>query len=225
MKENYYAQKLSAGRLKRVYDIATPRIEQYLNAEIEHILQKIKPMDSVIELGCGYGRILEKLADKAHKVVGIDISEDNIEFARKYLKKRDNIEVYKMDAVNLDFPDSTFDLVVIAQNGISAFKIEPVHLLKECLRITKKGGIILFSTYAAKFWEHRLEWFKIQSDEGLLGEIDWEQTKPGVIICKDGFKANSFSRDDFLQLAGEFDLEFELEEIDESSLFCELFVP
>lgn len=224
MEKNYYVQKLSAHRLKRVYDIAPPRVQRYLDAEIEYILQKIKPGDNVIELGCGYGRMMEKLAAKAGNVVGIDISEENIILAREYLRELQNTAVYQMSADELGFFDHTFDLVVVAQNGISAFKIEPARLLKECLRITKKGGLILFSTYSHKFWEYRLQWFRLQADEGLLGEIDWEQTKPGIIICKDGFKATTFSEDDFLQLAGEFQLEAKLTEINESSLFCELQV-
>ena len=61
----YYSQKLSAVRLKQVYDIAPPRVRQYLDAEVNHVLEKMHPGDLVIELGCGYGRILPKLAEKA----------------------------------------------------------------------------------------------------------------------------------------------------------------
>ena len=52
MKE-YYSEKLSANKLKRCYDIATPRIKQYLKAEIDFVLEQIHPSDKVIELGCG----------------------------------------------------------------------------------------------------------------------------------------------------------------------------
>ncbi len=52
---NYYNDKLSAERLVRVYDIAPPRIRKYLDAEIEHVVKKIRQSDIVLELGCGYG--------------------------------------------------------------------------------------------------------------------------------------------------------------------------
>ncbi|MGD2109726.1 MAG: hypothetical protein PVI86_10070, partial [Phycisphaerae bacterium] len=39
----YYAERLSAERLKRCYDIAPPRIQQYLDAEIRHVLGKVRP--------------------------------------------------------------------------------------------------------------------------------------------------------------------------------------
>lgn len=62
---NYYKDKLSALRLKKCYDIAPPRIQKYLKAEIDHVLQKITSKDVVLELGCGYGRLLSQIATKA----------------------------------------------------------------------------------------------------------------------------------------------------------------
>ena len=73
--DDYYPNKLFALKLKRAYEIGSPRIQQYLEAEVQYTLSHIKSTDTVLELGCGYGRVLEKLADKASKVVGIDIAE------------------------------------------------------------------------------------------------------------------------------------------------------
>jgi len=53
----HYAEKLSGERLQRCYEVASPRVSQYLEAEILHVLHKIRPGDRVIELGFGYGRI------------------------------------------------------------------------------------------------------------------------------------------------------------------------
>ena len=65
-----------------------------------------------------------------------------------------------MDAINLGFQDSIFDMVVCIQNGISAFHVDLRALIQETIRITKPGGKILFSTYSDKFWEQRLKWFQ-----------------------------------------------------------------
>ena len=34
----YYSEKLSAERLQKVYRVATPRVKQYLAAEIDYVL-------------------------------------------------------------------------------------------------------------------------------------------------------------------------------------------
>ncbi len=221
---NYYSENLSAERLKRAYEIASPRLNQYLEAEIEHILKNIKSTDTVLEIGCGYGRIMKRLLSKAKKAVGIDISSENIRFAKEYLKDYKNVELYQMDASHIDFGIQVFDVVIVAQNGISAFNIPPKILFKECLDITKKGGLVLFSTYSDKFWVERLKWFEMQAEEGLVGEIDYDKTKNGEIICKDKFKATTFTPDQFTILANNFNILPNIIEIDKSSLFCEVKV-
>ncbi len=46
----YYSKKLSAERLRRCYDIAPQRIRQYMKAEVEYVLSKIKKEDKVLDL-------------------------------------------------------------------------------------------------------------------------------------------------------------------------------
>ena len=135
------------------------------------------------------------------RLFGIDISQDNIELAKNLHEHIDNLEFYKMNAAALNFPADMFDVTICIQNGISAFKEDPYVLMTEALRVTKKGGIVLFSTYSDKIWQDRLDWFQIQADEKLLAEIDYEQTKDGTIVCKDGFKAITYSGSELLKLA------------------------
>ena len=87
---------------------------------------------------------------------------------------------------------------------------------------TKPSGKVLFSSYSDKFWEDRMEWFEIQSEHGLIGEIDYELSKEGIIICRDGFKATTFSADQFESLTSGIERESRIFEVDESSIFCEI---
>lgn len=221
----YYSDKLSAERLKRCYDIATPRVQQYLEAEVDHVIQKIHPGDMVLELGCGYGRVLARLAQKARWVIGIDTSLASLLLAKNMLVSILNCHVLNMDAVQLAFCDGIFDRVICIQNGIAAFDVNQKDLLRESIRVTKAGGIVLFSSYSDKFWKHRLEWFQLQADAGLLGKIDHEKTRNGSIVCKDGFKATIVRPHQFLSLTAEFDVDAQIVEVDESSLFCEIIIP
>jgi ubiquinone/menaquinone biosynthesis C-methylase UbiE len=218
----YYLHKLSAERLKRVYDVAPARVREYLDAEVNHVLEKIRPGDLVVELGCGYGRILPKLAEKAGWVIGIDTSAATLEFARKALDMIPNFSLYRMDAVKLGFRDRAFDCVVCIQNGISVFHVDQRTLMSESVRVARAGDIVLFSSYSDKFWKHRLEWFQLQSAAGLLGEIDCDKTMDGVIVCKDGFTATTVDAEDFRALTNNLVADVRIVEIDESSLFCEI---
>ncbi|HUU99208.1 MAG TPA: class I SAM-dependent methyltransferase [Phycisphaerae bacterium] len=221
---SYYAEQLAAERLRQCYDIAPPRVRQYLQAEIDHVADRIRPADVVLELGCGYGRVLEQLTDKAALVIGIDTSQPSLELAQELLGRVSNCRLVRMDAGALGFRDGVFDVVACIQNGISALKVDQRTLLAEAIRVTRPGGRVLFSSYAERFWEQRLEWFRLQADHGLLGEIDWQATGHGTIVCQDGFKATTISPDEFRSLTSSFNVRVQIEEVDESSLFCEIAV-
>jgi len=223
-KKGYYSEKLSAHRLRRCYEIASPRVQQYLRAEIEHVMKKNQPGDNVLEPGCGYGRVLESLCSKAHDVYGIDNSIYSLRLAKETLKDLSNCHLCLMDAAALGFRDDFFDVVLCIQNGISAFSVDPHDLISECVRVCRPGGTVMLSGYSAKFWPARLNWFNRQFQEGLLGEIDFDKTGNGVIVCKDGFKATTVSPDDFHSIVSQLGLKANIIEIDNSSVFCEITV-
>jgi 2-polyprenyl-6-hydroxyphenyl methylase/3-demethylubiquinone-9 3-methyltransferase len=218
----YYKEKLSGQRLKQCYDIAPPRVRRYLDAEVETVLQQIAVGDRVLELGCGTGRILPQLAAKAGLVVGIDNCRDSLLLAQKSLHQITNCFFGEMDATLMGFGHQVFDVVACIQNGISAFQVNPRLLIIEALRVTRTGGSVLFSTYSPRFWGPRLEWFELQAKAGLLGEIDWDRTGSGEIVCKDGFRATTLSEDQFLSLTKGLHADTHLQEVDNSSLFCHL---
>lgn len=219
---DYYKQKLASEKLLKVYQIAPPRVQQYLNVELDYVLKKIDSKNLVLDLGCGYGRIIPKLAQKAKFVVGIDTSYASLEMGKKILANISNYLLMEMNAIELAFADNSFDVTICIQNGISAFHVDQLELIRESIRVTKPGGTVLFSTYSEKFWDHRLHWFQLQSETDLLGEIDYEKTGNGIIVCKDGFKATTVSSEQFLEMIKAFDVQVKIVELDESSLFCEI---
>jgi len=222
--QGYYSQKLSAEQLRLCYENAPLRVKRYLEAEIEFVLDKLKPTDLALELGCGYGRVLKKLMAKTKTMVGIDTSYTSLRLAAKTICGTPSCHLFVMNAVKLGFSGRRFDVVVCIQNGIAVFNVDQRKLIKEALRVTRSGGKVLFSSYSEQFWKDRLEWFRIQSQHGLIGEIDDDATGDGVIVCKDGFKASTVSPDDFISLTSNFGIEPIITEVDGSSLFCEIRV-
>jgi 2-polyprenyl-6-hydroxyphenyl methylase/3-demethylubiquinone-9 3-methyltransferase len=221
---DYYSEKLSAERLRKCYEVAPPRVQQYLEMEILHVLDRIRPTDIALELGCGYGRVLSRLANKAHTTVGIDTSQGSLILARANLSAVRSCHLVNANAIQLAFPDDSFDAVVCIQNGISAFHVDHRTLLQEAVRVTRPRGVALFSSYSDRFWEDRIEWFRIQAAHGLVGEIDEAATGNGVIVCKDGFRGNTVRPNDFRAAAAGLPAECRVFEVDGSSVFCELRV-
>lgn len=221
---DYYSRKLASNNLKRCYDLAPARVKQYLQAEIDYVLQHINSSDTVIELGCGYGRVIKQIQSYSAILIGIDTSLESLELALDFTGHSSKCILIQTRAERLPLRNGSVDKVVCIQNGISAFNVNPLTLIKESIRVTRKGGCCLFSSYSDSFWEDRLEWFVLQSEEGLIGNIDWSKTSNGDIVCKDGFKASTFRAEDFVRLTDQLQLNAMTCEIDESSVFCEIRV-
>lgn len=136
-----YADKIQEKRLKSPYVL-----RRYLHEQTYLVsLKYIKPGQTVLEVGCGEGILAVLMAKKGAIVTAVDISEKNLEAAKKLADKEEvGIEFFKADAENLSFNDNSFD-VIVADNVLE-------HLpdfkkgLAEIKRVTKKNAIIVLPT-------------------------------------------------------------------------------
>lgn len=97
---------------------------------------------SVLEIGCGIGRITEFFSYDFAKVCGIDISESMIEKGRQRLSGRHNIRLFATDGVHYPFSEGEFDLVfsfIVFQHMPSKEIIR--SNMEEIARVLKPGGI------------------------------------------------------------------------------------
>lgn len=105
----------------------------------------------ILEVGVGTGISLPHYA-RTSRIVGVDISEPMLEKARERVKqlRLTNVEqLLVMDAARLDFPNSSFD-VIVAQYVITTVP-NPEATLDEFARVLKPGGeIILVSRVGAE---------------------------------------------------------------------------
>ncbi|MDQ5962364.1 MAG: hypothetical protein QG653_171 [Patescibacteria group bacterium] len=98
---------------------------------------------TVLDVGCGAGHGSNLLSKKYKKVYGVDISPEAIGYAKNNWGS-DNIEFVVGSAMDIPFPDSTFD-------AISAFEVFE-HLtdwrkfLSELRRVLKPEGVVYIST-------------------------------------------------------------------------------
>lgn len=116
---------------------------------------------SVLEVGCGYGRILRLIHENFDAVVaGVDLSGDQLRNAVDYLKNQ-GISLSQQSAGNLGFPDGTFDLVLTCNVLLHVPPRRLDAVLKELLRVSR-AHIVLIEPYKgdnrhfrkAYCWEH-----------------------------------------------------------------------
>ncbi|MCL2564732.1 MAG: class I SAM-dependent methyltransferase [Defluviitaleaceae bacterium] len=221
MQSNYYSKNLNSQKLYDVYQTRYPRVKTYLAEEIAFVKARLQGIEDILELGAGYGRIMKELAPHCKSITGIDISEDNVAFGGDYLQDTPNSKLIVMDAhkISPKVFEAPFDVVLCMQNALSSMKVEPFSYTEKIMSLLAANGRVFISTYSAKFWQHRLEWFLEQAEKGLLGEIDLEKSKDGVIVGKDGFCSVTHSRSELDEIGKSTGCPYEIQEVDESSVF------
>jgi len=114
-------------------------------AEYDFFRDYIKGGDSVLDAGCGNGRLLELLKDKNINYIGVDVSDKLIELAKKrYPENRFLVA----DNLNLPFPDSNFDKAfsIAVLHHIPSAELRKKALL-ELKRVLKPGGILILTVW------------------------------------------------------------------------------
>ncbi|HEX3534234.1 MAG TPA: methyltransferase domain-containing protein [Gemmatimonadaceae bacterium] len=122
---------------------------------LEHV--EIGKGDTILDVGCGGGRTIQRLAAIANegKVYGIDYSPASVAVARG--TNRDSIALGRVDVQlgsvsSLPFPDASFDLVTAVETHY--YWPDPVNDLREILRVLKPGGRLLIAAEVYSRSEH-----------------------------------------------------------------------
>lgn len=99
----------------------------------------------VLDVATGAGGfvhfLLEGLKDYS-EIIGIDSSDRNKAAFESAFKDDANIHFQMMDALQMDFPDDSFDLVCIAN---SLHHLDPEPALRQMKRVLRPGGIMLIA--------------------------------------------------------------------------------
>ncbi|MDA9985434.1 methionine biosynthesis protein MetW [Candidatus Pelagibacter sp.] len=120
-----------------------------MKQEFKIISDLIEKNTRVLDVGCGDGILMEYLKyNKEIDIRGIEISKDNVQ---KCLSK--GLTVIEGDAEKdlLQFPDGSFDFVILSQT-LQAF-LNPEIVINELLRVGKKA-IVTIPNFG--FWKVRL---------------------------------------------------------------------
>jgi MPBQ/MSBQ methyltransferase len=106
----------------------------------------------ILDVGCGIGgtsRILAASFPDA-KVTGITLSPKQVNRGTQLAQERGlpNVDFQVMNALHMDFPDDTFDLVWACESG--EHMPDKESYVKEMVRVLKPGGTLVLATWCQR---------------------------------------------------------------------------
>jgi len=121
---------------KKVIPIAMPGIHEKFYPYLQHVL-RADENPVILEIGAGHGALTQRLWKDGYQVIPSDLFPENFYFKELSCKK--------VDITNeMPFDNDAFDLVIAVE------VMEHVHdhgmFFRECNRILRKGGSLVFST-------------------------------------------------------------------------------
>jgi ubiquinone/menaquinone biosynthesis C-methylase UbiE len=139
----------------RVWDSGAIRDAPFITLGVEAILKDyygdlldvpppfpVEGGSRVLDLGCGWGRMLKPVMDRGAHAIGLDISEEMLALSEKHLRKNGYTpHLVRGDGTRLPFRDNTFDMVYSFLVLQHLSKENGREIFNEVKRILKSSGV------------------------------------------------------------------------------------
>jgi len=132
-------------------------------AEAQRLFYFFDKKSTVVDYGCGVGRVLKYVAERAGHVIGLDICDGFLDKARG-LVKADNVEFLRAETYkDQEIADFVYCLMVMQHNDLLNQKIIIGHIK----RILKEGGtaIVSFPRAESNYYQENETLHKFTADE------------------------------------------------------------
>jgi ArsR family transcriptional regulator len=126
-----------------------PKLSEHLQTVLTNELGT-GPIGALLDVGTGAGHMLELLAGRASRAVGVDLSSDALRLARTniYGAGLRHCELRRGDMYDLPFDSPTFDVATVGR--VLAAADSPIAALAEIARTLKADGrLLLIDDYDA----------------------------------------------------------------------------
>ena len=155
----------------------------------------INPDDVILDVGCGGGININRMAKDAKKVYGIDYSIESVKLSREVNEKLiDNgqVEIHEGNVKDLPFEDNTFDIVTAFETVYFWPDIE--KCFGEVKRVLKPGGTFLIGmesngsdNFIMKFWKHLID-MELYTDKEITSFLQNNDFSEITAYIRDGRK-------------------------------------
>jgi SAM-dependent methyltransferase len=141
------ADKVFTGSIPKLYETyVVPLIFEPYAADLAHRLAS-RPLSRLLEIAAGTGVVTRSLASRlpdSTAIVATDLNQPMLDQAAA-LGTRRPVEWRQADAMQLPFPDGTFDAVV-CQFGVMFFP-DKSKAFSEARRVLRPGGVFIFNVW------------------------------------------------------------------------------
>ena len=158
--DQYFAANAASWDELRSFHVDESKVEAAMLAMVGN-----QPIQSMLDLGTGTGRLLELFAPIYNRAMGIDTNRDMLSVARAKLDTAGlgRVPVRQADIFNLPTPSNQFDLVTIHQ--VLHFLDDPAAAIREAARALAPSGRLLIADFAP----HDLEFLRDSHMHRRLG--------------------------------------------------------
>lgn len=126
-----------------------------IGSEMRLFADKVKSSDSILDLGCGNGRLLEALKEKEIKYLGVDNSSELIRLAQNNYPTNKFIvgDILELENIS-DVPDCAYDFIfcLAVLQHIPSHELR-IKVLRDMSAKLKNGGEIIISNW--NLWAHK----------------------------------------------------------------------
>jgi SAM-dependent methyltransferase len=108
----------------------------------ENVFTPDKPSKSVLELGCGYGRVTKLLLTKFPTLIkeylAVDLSPHQIENAKKYVDYNDDKLIFSVSNIQAFNTNKKYDLVILSEVLLHVLPSEIDSIIKKIILLSDK---------------------------------------------------------------------------------------
>ena len=165
MARAYFRQ--NAARWNEIRALHVP--EALLEKEFVKVIGD-QPIGDFLDIGTGTGRILELLAERVERGMGIDVSSEMLTVARTNLESANlrNVHVRQGDMYNVPVEDQSIDLATL--HLVLHYSDDPALVIQEAARVLRPNGRLVI----VDFQTHHEEQLRAEHKHHRLGFDDEE---------------------------------------------------
>lgn len=180
-----------------------------------------KKYDHILEVGCGWGRIIYECLAHELYATGIDINKQEIALLKDQLAKdrlSDFAKIYKQSVLKMSFPNKSFDGATMLGVLGALAKEQRSLSLKEVYRVLKPKAYLYISEFEINLRDEKYisrynrdylttgEYgtFCVRNDDGreLFRTHNFSKSEIGLLLSSCGFIIRNFERQTFISYRG-----------------------